>query len=51
VGATSNPERFQEFIDAAKDIKPLPEQIVKEITALQYRWSDELDVKAEPWTM
>jgi len=39
------PERFQEFINAAKDIKPLPEQIVKEITALQYRWSDEFGCK------
>lgn len=51
VGATSNPERFKEFIDAAKDIKPLPEGIINEITALQRRWSDELDVKAEPWSM
>lgn len=51
VGSTSQPERFQEFIDAAKDIKPLPEDIVKEITTLQYRWSDEVDLKAQPWTM
>jgi predicted aldo/keto reductase-like oxidoreductase len=51
VGSTSNPERFQEFISAAKDINPLPQDIVKAITALQYRWSDELDVKAEPWSM
>jgi predicted aldo/keto reductase-like oxidoreductase len=51
VGATSNPERFKEFIDAAKNVKPLPEDIIKEITALQYRWSDELDIKAEQWSM
>jgi len=51
VGTTSNPARFQEFIDAAKHIKPLPEDIVKEITTLQYRWSDELDIKAEVWSM
>jgi len=51
VGATSNPERFKEFIEAAKDIKPLPDEIVKEIVTLHHRWSDELDVKAEPWSM
>ena len=51
VGATSNPERFKEFIDTAKDIKPLPEDIVQEITALQRRWSDEVDIKAEVWSM
>ncbi len=51
VGSTSNPERLQEFLDAAKNIQPLPENIVKEISALQTRWSDEVDMKAEPWTM
>ena len=51
VGATSNPERFKEFLSAAKAIIPLPEDIVKEITALQYHWSDEVDMKAEPWSM
>jgi len=51
VGSTSNPERFQEFISAAKDIQPLTEDIVKEIATLQYRWSDETDVKAELWSM
>jgi predicted aldo/keto reductase-like oxidoreductase len=51
VGSTSNPERFKEFVDAAKDIKPLPEGIVKEIAALQRRWSDEVDIKAELWSM
>lgn len=51
IGATSSPERFKEFIDATRNIKPLSEDIMKEITTLQYRWSDELDVKAEPWSM
>ena len=51
VGSTSNPERLQEFLDAAKNIQPLPEELVKEISALQTRWSDEVDMKAEPWTM
>jgi hypothetical protein len=51
VGSTSNPERFKEFLSAAKEIEPLPEDIVKEIAALQYRWSGELDIKADPWSM
>ncbi len=51
VGSTSQPERLQEFLDAAKNIQQLPEDILKEIIALQYRWSDELDILAEPWTM
>jgi predicted aldo/keto reductase-like oxidoreductase len=51
VGATSQPARLQEFLDAAKNIKPLPGEVLKEITTLQYRWSDEVDMQAEPWTM
>jgi hypothetical protein len=51
VGSTSQPERLQEFLDAAKNIQPLPDDIVKEISALQTRWSEEVDMKAEPWSM
>lgn len=51
VGSTSQPERLQEFLDAAKSIQPLPEELVQEISSLQQRWSDEVDMKAEPWTM
>ncbi|MEP7133659.1 MAG: aldo/keto reductase [Chloroflexota bacterium] len=51
VGSTSQSERLQEFLDAAKNILPLPEELVKEISALQTRWSDEVDMKAEAWTM
>ncbi|MEP6896215.1 MAG: hypothetical protein ABI986_11465 [Chloroflexota bacterium] len=51
VGSTSQPERLKEFLAAAENIQPLPEDIVKEISALQSRWSDEVDVKAEPWSM
>jgi predicted aldo/keto reductase-like oxidoreductase len=51
VGSTSQPERLKEFLDAAQNIQPLPDDIIKEIIALQYRWSDEVDVRAEPWTM
>lgn len=51
VGSTSQPERLQEFLNVAKNIQPLPEDIVKEISALQTRWSDEVDMKAELWSM
>lgn len=51
VGSTGHVERLQEFLSAAKEIQPLPEDIQDEIVKLQYRWSDEVDMKAEPWTM
>jgi len=51
VGSTSQPERLQEFLNAAQHIQPLPEEIVKEISALHTRWSDEVDLKAEAWSM
>jgi hypothetical protein len=51
VGSTANAENLQEFLLAAETIEPLPYDIVDEIVKLHYRWSDELDVKAEPWTM
>lgn len=51
VGATSRVENLQEFLDVAKNIQPLPADIVQEISQLQTRWSDETDLRAEPWTM
>ena len=51
VGSTSHPDRLKEFLDAALNIQPLPEDIMNEITALQRRWSDEVDMKAELWSM
>jgi predicted aldo/keto reductase-like oxidoreductase len=51
VGATSRPENLHAFLDAVKNIKPLPKDIQSEIIALQYRWSDETDVHAELWSM
>jgi len=51
VGSTSKIENLNEFLNAAKTVKPLPADIVQEIMALQQRWSDELDSHAEPWTM
>jgi hypothetical protein len=38
-------------LHAAKSIKPLPKDIIDDILKLQYRWSDETDIHAEPWTM
>jgi aryl-alcohol dehydrogenase-like predicted oxidoreductase len=51
VGSTSKLGNLTQFLTAVKDIKPLSSDIQAEIVKLQYRWSDETDVKAEPWSM
>ena len=51
VGASSRIENLKEFLAAAQNIQPLAPDIVDEITSLQRRWSDELDLLAEPWSM
>jgi hypothetical protein len=51
VGSTSRVENLKEFLVAAEHIEPLPADIVNEIVQLHYRWSDELDMKAELWSM
>ncbi|MGO9586578.1 MAG: aldo/keto reductase [Limisphaerales bacterium] len=51
VGATSRPENFKEFLAAKDRLQPLSGDIVNEIVKLQYRWSDETDTHAEPWSM
>ncbi len=51
VGSTSRRDNLEEFLSSVKAIHPLPEDITNEIVRLQYRWSDEVDVHAEPWTM
>lgn len=51
VGATSQPDHLRELLNATADPKPLPADIVDELQSLQRRWSDEVDVHAEPWTM
>ncbi len=51
VGSTSQVDRLNEFLKAAQDLEPLPADIQHEIMQLQYRWSDELDMKAEEWTL
>jgi predicted aldo/keto reductase-like oxidoreductase len=51
VGATSRPGNFKELLAAKDNLQPLPGDILNEIVKLQYRWSDETDVHAEPWSM
>jgi aryl-alcohol dehydrogenase-like predicted oxidoreductase len=51
VGATSHAENLQEYLAAVRTIQPLPADILSEIARLQSRWSDEMDMQAEPWTM
>jgi hypothetical protein len=51
IGSTSKAENLNEFLVASEYIEPLAYDIVDEIVKLQYRWSDETDILAEPWTM
>ena len=51
VGSTCHAENLTEYLHAIKDIQPLPAEIVEEIVRLQYRWSEETDMKAELWSM
>ena len=51
VGSTSKLNNLNEFLEAKNKIEPLQENIIHEIQELQYCWSDELDIHAEPWTM
>jgi hypothetical protein len=51
VGSTSKIENLNEFLLAKDKIEPLPDSIIGEIEVLQRRWSDELDIHAEPWSM
>ena len=51
VGATSRPEGLAELLRHARDPEPLPPGIVEELFALQRKWSAQVDVLAEPWTM
>ncbi|MFZ1976528.1 MAG: aldo/keto reductase [Bacteroidota bacterium] len=51
VGSTSKIENLNEFLSAKDNLEPLPENIIREISALHKKWSNELDIHAEPWTM
>lgn len=51
IGSTARLENLNEFFAAKRNIKPLPKDILNDIDKLQYRWADELDIHAEPWSM
>lgn len=52
VGSSARHEGLTQFLDAIDGpIEPLPQDIMEDLFALQTRWSDETDVKAEPWSM
>jgi hypothetical protein len=51
VGSTGRMQNLDEFLRAKEDLTPLPANIIAEITALQARWSDEVDLRAEKWSM
>jgi Aldo/keto reductase family len=51
VGSTGRLENLHEYLRAKENIRPLPANIVAEIAALQTRWSDEVDIHAEKWSM
>ena len=51
VGSTAKIPNLNEFLAAKDHPTPLPEAIIHEISALQGRWSDEVDMHAELWSM
>lgn len=51
VGSTAHVENLREYLRAIQEIQPLPRDLIVEISAHQQRWSDEMDILAEPWTM
>jgi len=52
IGATSRPEHLRALVAAvAGAAQPLPAELRDQLLALQRRWSDETDVRAEPWSM
>ncbi len=51
VGSTARLDNLSEFLRAKENLQPLPAGIIAEISALQSRWSDELDIHAEKWSM
>ena len=51
IGASSQIARVDLWLEAAKNLKPLPKDCLDELQKLQRRWSDETDMKAEKWTM
>lgn len=51
VGATSRLDGLNELLESTSVLEPLDADVVDEIQSLQRVWSDEVDMKAELWTM
>jgi hypothetical protein len=51
VGSTAKIGNLNAFLSAKENLSPLPADIIQEIVTLQSRWSDEVDLHAEPWSM
>ena len=51
VGSSSKLKHLNEFLQAKDRLTPLPDKIMQQILALHQKWSDELDIHAEPWSM
>ena len=51
VGATGKVSNLEEFLIGKDKIRPLPQGILQELSALQRKWSDGFDMHAEPWTL
>lgn len=51
VGSASRPEHLAELLEQSSRVEVLDPELVAELFALQRRWSDEVDVHAEPWSM
>lgn len=51
VGSSGRLEGLNGFLAEMGDTTPLPAAIQEAVIKLQYRWSDETDVHAEPWSM
>jgi hypothetical protein len=53
VGSTSREANLRKFVEATAGptVEPLPTEIQDGLMDLQRRWSDDVDIHAEPWTM
>lgn len=51
VGSASRPEHLTELLEQSSRVELLDPELVAGLFALQRRWSDEVDVQAEPWSM
>lgn len=53
VGSTSRRANLDAFLSFGrpKKLDPLPQGILDELLRLQRRWADEVDSRADPWTM